>query len=65
MQTLLILMHGFTHLHNLHALLRYDLHHHAIRFLLSGQTSESPANGCQARQLLTWLVLHRISPVDW
>lgn len=60
-----VLMCGYAHIHNPHHLLRFYLHHHAIRFLLSGYTSESPASRTQAHQLLIWLTGHRVAPVDW
>jgi hypothetical protein len=65
MQTLLILIHGFNTMHNHHALLNWDVHHGAVKFLLSGQTSASPANRCQALQDLRWFVSHGWAPQDW
>lgn len=57
---------GFAHIHNAHALLRYDLNHGAIKLLLSGQTSESPTTRCQAFHLLvSWLIPNHVAPVDW
>lgn len=59
------LLWGFQHIHCTHHLMVYYVHHHAVAFLRSGITSQSPANATQARHLLTWLLLHHISPVDW
>jgi hypothetical protein len=66
MHLLHILMHGYAHIHNRHALMTYYRHYHrAVRFLLSGLTSETPPNARAARRLLVWLGFHHISPVDW
>lgn len=61
-----VLMVGFTHIHNARHLYAFYVHHHAIRFLLSGITSEAPDNAHQAVALLHWLTfVVKLSPVDW
>ena len=60
-----VLMIGYAHIHNLRTLFAFYLHHHAIQFLRSGVTSQSPGSFREAWNLLVWLVLHHMSPVDW
>lgn len=60
-----VLIWGYHHIHGSHHLLRFYLHHHAIRFLRSGMTSETPHSRRAALSLLKWLVSRHISPVDW
>lgn len=59
------LLAGYTHSRGTGHLLRFYLHHHALQFLMSGVTSESPSNRCQAYHLLGWLTQNHISPRDW
>lgn len=60
-----ILLGGYQHIHGTCQLLRFYARHGAVKFLMSGITSETPANRAQAWQLLTWLTRHHISPTDW
>jgi hypothetical protein len=53
------------HVHGTRALFRFYLHHHAVAFLRSGVTSESPQTRGQALRLLWWLAAHHVHPVDW
>jgi len=56
---------GFHHVHGTRALFRFDRRHHAVAFLRSGVTSESPGSRWQAVRLLWWLVTRHVAPVDW
>jgi hypothetical protein len=65
MHVLRMLTYGYGHIHGTGALFRYYLHHHAVAFLRSGVTSESPSVRAQALQLLHWLTVRHIAPADW
>lgn len=60
-----VLLTGWLHIHGTRQLMGFYLHHGAVKFLLSGITSESPATPQQALALLHWLVANHISPGDW
>lgn len=60
-----VLMHAYYTIHGNSALYHYYLRHHAVGFLRSGYTSESPATRTAARHLLWWLVTNHRAPVDW
>jgi hypothetical protein len=56
---------GMAHHWSAHRLYGAYVHRHAVEFLRSGITSESPGTRAQAVSLLHWLTGHRVNPSDW